>query len=451
MKDLTTGPISGLMLRMALPVAAGMLVQTLYFLVDLYFVARLGDAAIAGVSAAGGVMYVVLALTQMLGVGTVSLIAQAVGRKDQQDANLVFNQSLALAALCAALTLTFGFAFAERYMDSLGADPATRSAGLTYLHWYIPALALQFAMIGMGSALRGTGIVKPTMVVQMLTVLLNVLLAPVLIAGWGTGRPLGVAGAALSSLLSVAAGTILLAMYFIRLEHYVGFDRSLWHPRMSVWGRMLKIGLPSGAEFVLMFVVTTAVYWIIRDFGAAAQAGFGVGARVMQAIFLPAMAVAFAVSPIAGQNFGARKPQRVRETLRAALVLSSVLMLALTVLAQIRPQWLVGAFTSDEKVMEFGTTYLRMVSWNFIAMGVVFSCSSLFQALGNTVPSLLSTLSRVLMFVLPALWLSSRPGFHIEQVWTLSVISVALQAVLSYALARRELNRKLAGMPVEHA
>src|SRR5690606_38122550 len=159
----------------------GMLIQTLYFLVDLYFVARLGDAAIAGVSLGGTLMYVVLGLTQMLGVGTVALISHAVGRKDQADANLIFNQSIVLSVLCAALTLAGGYTLGVRYLQSVAADAATVAAGISYIHFYIPGLALQFALIAMGSALRGTGIVKPTMIVQVLTLLLNIVLAPILI------------------------------------------------------------------------------------------------------------------------------------------------------------------------------------------------------------------------------------------------------------------------------
>src|ERR1700733_14441780 len=122
---------------MALPIAAGMLFQTLYFLIDLYFVAHLGDAAIAGVSAAGNIMFIVMALTQVLGVGTVTLIAQAVGRKDHDDANLVFNQSLLLATLCGVLTLVAGYLAVGPYMRTLGADAATQSAGIAYLVWYL--------------------------------------------------------------------------------------------------------------------------------------------------------------------------------------------------------------------------------------------------------------------------------------------------------------------------
>ena len=445
MKDLTHGSIARLIFQMALPIMVGMLVQTLYFMVDLYFVARLGDQAIAGVGSAGNVMFIVLALTQMLGVGTVALISHAVGRKDQQDANLVFNQSLVLSAACAVLTLLLGYFFSGAYMHALSADAGTIADGLTYLRWFLPALSLQFALTVMGSALRGTGIVKPTMIVQMLTVVLNIILAPILIAGWGSGHPMGIAGAGLASLISVAGGTLLLAVYFFRLETYVGFHREQWQPQFAVWKRMLVIGLPAGGEFLLMFLMTSAIYWIIRDFGAVAQAGFGVGFRVMQAIFMPAMAIAFAASPIAGQNFGARDAARVRETLRIALIMSCAFMLLLTLLAQIQPHRLVAIFAGDPKVIEFGGTYLRMLSWNFVASGIIFTCSAMFQALGNTVPALLSSASRLLLFVLPALWLSAQPGFHVEQVWYASVVSTAVQALLSIWLMRRELHRKLAG------
>jgi Na+-driven multidrug efflux pump len=246
--DLTQGSITRHLIRLAIPLAAGMIFQTLYYLVDLYFVARLGDAAIAGVSAAGNVQFIVTGLTQILGVGTMALIAHAIGRKDRPDANLVFNQSLVLAALVAGATLTGGYGLAGTYMGRIGANPATAAAGTTYLQWFLPGLALQFALVAMGSALRGTGIVKPVMVVQMVTVVLNAILAPILIAGWGTGRPLGVAGAGLATSIALVLGVAMLGYYFIRLEKYVGFDRTMLRPRLAVWKRILAIGLPPGAN-----------------------------------------------------------------------------------------------------------------------------------------------------------------------------------------------------------
>ncbi|MBC7984411.1 MAG: MATE family efflux transporter, partial [Candidatus Obscuribacterales bacterium] len=386
MKDLTQGSIVRHILIMAAPIAAGMIFQTLYFLVDLYFVAQLGDSAIAGVSAAGNATFVVLALTQVLGVGSVALISHAVGRKDQPDANLVFNQSIGLSALAGLVVLIGLFTLTHGYMESVSADEATIRSGELYLYWYAPGLALQFALVAMGSALRGTGIVQPTIAVQIISVLINAILAPVLIAGWGTGYPMGVAGAGLASSIALAAGVLLLWGYFKRLEHYVSFNRAQWRPQLAQWKRILNIGLPAGGEFALMFIYFGVIYWTIRDFGAEAQAGFGIGSRIMQSIFLPAMAIAFAAGPVAGQNFGARNAARVTDTFMKTALLSTVLMTAITLLAQWQPEFFVGIFTTEAEVIAVGALFLQLISLNFIAQGLIFTCSSMFQGLGNTRP-----------------------------------------------------------------
>ena len=444
MHDLSTGSINRHLVGMAAPIAAGMIFQTLYFLVDLYFVGRLGDAAIAGVGSAGNLAFLVMAITQVLGVGTVALIAQAVGRKDQADANLVFNQSSVLAIACLVACLVLGYLFAAHFAAALGSNAATRDAGATYLHWYLPGLALQFALVAMGSALRGTGIVKPAMIAQMLTVVINVMLAPVLIGGWGTGRPMGVAGAGLASSIAIGVGVLLMWGYFLRLEHYVGFDPHAWIPRLSVWRRILAIGLPAGGEFLIMFTLVSFIYFVVRPFGTPAQAGFGIGTRVLQAIFLPAMAVAFAVAPIVGQNYGAGKHARVRQTFRSAALMSAGLMLLVMVVCLWRPASLIGGFTSEPEAIRVGADYLRFVSWNCVASGFVFTCSGVLQGLGNTWPALWSSASRLLTFVVPVSWLAAQPGFTITQIWIVSVVSVTLQAALSGMLALRQMRLRLA-------
>jgi putative MATE family efflux protein len=443
MKDLTDSSIAKNIVQMALPIAAGMFFQTLYFLIDLYFVAGLGDAAIAGVGAAGNVTFIVFALTQVLGVGTVTLISHAVGRKDRADANLVFNQSLAMSATCALITVVLGYGFAASYMATLGSDHATVAAGVTYLYWFLPSLALQFALVVMGSALRGTGIVQPMMVVQVLTVILNAVLAPILIVGWGTGHPMGVAGAGLASSLAMVVGIIMLGVYFHRLEKYVGFDSSLWRPRFATWLRLLRIGLPAGGEFALMFMFMAVLYWIIRRFGPDAQAGFGIGMRLMQSMFLPAMAVAFAAAPIVGQNYAAGKFARVRETFGLAVLIGSCIMVCLTLFCQWGSGWAIRAFTHDPTAVAVGTQYLQIISWNFLASGVVFTSSAVFQGLGNTMPAVLSSASRIVSFIVPALWLAAQTEFQLIQIWYVSVASVALQAMISLWLVRSEFRRRV--------
>jgi putative MATE family efflux protein len=297
--------------------------------------------------------------------------------------------------------------------------------------------------VSMFATLRGTGIVKPTMILQMVTVLVNVLLAPVLIVGWGTGKPMGAAGAGLASTISVIVGVILSAYYFHRHEKYVSVHREQMKPQVPVWGQLLHIGAPVGLEFLLMSVIMAVIYWVIRDFGAAAQAGFGVGQGVMRIIMLPAMAVAFASAPIAGQNFGARRPERVRETFKWTVLISLALMSLLTVLCQFESDTFMRVFTAEAAVVGVGAQMLMISSWNFAANGVIFTCSSMFQGLGNTWPTITSSFIRLVAFVVPALWLSMRPGFELVHLWYLSVASMFLQAVVSLLLVRREFARRL--------
>jgi Na+-driven multidrug efflux pump len=278
-KDLTQGPIAKQVVAMALPIGAGMVFQTLYYLVDLYFVAGLGDTALAGVGFAGNVSMVIIALTQMLGVGTVTLVSHAAGRKDRPEANLIFNQSVLLSAILGVTTLVAGYGLTGLYVHALAADEATAAA------------------------------------------------------------------------------------------------------------------------------------------------------------------------PVAGQNFGAGHLARVKETFRAAAWMSSIVMALLTLLCLWKADALVRLFTSDPAVVAVGAPYLRILSWNFVATGLAFTCSSMFQALGNSWPSLISSGSRVVTYVVPAIWLGLHGNFELQHLWYLSVITVSLQAVIALALLQQQFRRRLVPRP----
>ncbi|MBR0714775.1 MATE family efflux transporter [Bradyrhizobium liaoningense] len=444
MKDLTHGSIVRHILAMSPPIMVGMVTIMICQLVDLYFVSELGDAAVAGVAAAGNAGFLVNALMQVLGVGTVALIAHAVGRKDRADANLIFNQSVALSVLFGLLTLAAGAALSRPYMRSIAADQATIGEGTTYLLWFMPALALQFATQVMGSALRATGIVRPVMMVQVLAVAINIALAPVLIVGWGTGHAFGVAGAGLASSIAVALGVLILFAYFRRVERYVAFDAAQWHPQPRHLKRILNVGLPAGGEFMMMFIFMGVVYFVLRDFGAAAQAGFGIGQRVLGLIQMPALSIALAAGPIAGQNFGAAKGARVKETFVKAVLITTLVSIGFMILAQFKPELLLAGFSNDQETMAIAFLFLRIISLNMVAQGLIFTCSSMFQGLGNTKPVLLSSATRVFTYSLPAIWLSTWPGFRMEYVWYLSIAATTLQAALSLWLLRREFRKRLA-------
>src|ERR1700681_1145631 len=443
MEDLTTGPLTRHLLKTTSFMLVTMIFQTLYFLIDLYWVGRLGTHAVAAVGIAGNFTFIVLALTQMLGVGTTTVVSHAVGRKNHDDAQLMFNQAQVLAVVTGIAFLIVGMLVRLAYTRAMSADAETAALAAQYLLWFIPAMALQFLMVAAGAALRAVGNFKAGMVVSTGSVLVNMVLAPFLIFGWVTGRAFGVAGAAMSSLVAIVVAIVWFAAYFLPKGSYLRFVRADLKPRFALWRKMLVIGLPAGFEFAMMGVYLVVVYAIARPFGAAAQAGFGIGQRVIQALFMPAVALGFSVAPVAGQNFGAGSRERVVDTFRKAAYMVTAFMALLIIVCLLAPHALIGVFSKDPAVLAVGTEDLRIASWNFIASGLVFVASSMFQAMGNTVPSLVASGTRILLVTVPAILLSRTAGFQLHWVWYRSVGAVLVQLALSMLLLRREFSRRL--------
>lgn len=443
MTDLTQGSLRRHVWTMALPMMIGMFVQSLYLFVDLYFVAGLGAEAVAAVSAAGNLMMLIMAFTQMLNVGCVALIARYTGAREHQQANLVFQQAMLMGLALALLTLVLGFGLSGLYIKLLSADAAVQQLAAQFLLAYLPGLALMFVSTAIAAALRAVGVVKPAMQVQLVTLLLNILLAPVLIAGWGTGYALGVFGAGLASSISVALGVLLLWRYFLKSDHSVLQLPENWRFDGKVWRQIAAIGVPAGGEFALLFVFTAFVYWVIQDFGTATQAAFGIGNRIVAAMAMPAMAISFALPAIVGQNFGAGQTLRVKQSFWVAMWQMAWVMTLLFILCQLLAHPLMAFFSDDPQVLAEGELFMRIISLNCLSIVLVFSCSGIFQGLGNTWPSLASSALRIFAFILPVLWLSGRSDFSPAMVWVCSAASVLLQGLCSCYLLRWQMRSKL--------
>ncbi|MBQ4836236.1 MULTISPECIES: MATE family efflux transporter [Pseudoalteromonas] len=446
MKDLTQGPIYKHLIFMSIPIMIGMFVQTLYFLVDLYFIGQLGDVALAGVSSAGTLFFFVMALTQVLNVGVGTLVSHAVGRKDPQKANLIFNQGLCISIFCMLILAMVGVSAGPVFFSNMAPDKATFEAGISYFYWFLPTLLLQFPMTVIVAALRGAGVVKQPMMISMLAVVINIVLSPMLITGWGFGIEMGVAGAALASSLATTLGLLALCWYFHFKESYLHFSIRKCMPKVAEIKGIIGLGLPAGGEFLLSFAYMSIIYWVLREFDASAQAGFGVGVRVMQALFLPVMAVAFAAPAVAGQNFAAGNTHRVYQTYHQTALLTCGCMLVLNVICLFYAEHFLAPFSNDQSVILVATIFLSYVCFNFIPAGYVFAASGMFQALGNTWPALISTATRLGLFALPVIWLSMQPGFNMEVIWVFSVATVYVQALVSFILLRKELRKKLSGI-----
>jgi len=447
MQDLTTGSLTRHLLKTTSFMLVTMVFQTLYFLVDLYWVGRLGKEAVAGVGIAGNLNFITLAVTQMLSVGITTLVSHAAGRKDRDRALLVFNQSQVLSLIVGVLFFIVGMATRSIYVSALGPDPITAGLASDYLLWFIPAMSLQFGMVAMGAALRGTGNFRPGMIVSTASVILNIVLAPFLIFGWVTHRPYGVAGAAISTLVSVAVACVWFTGYFLAKSSYLNFVPSTWTPDLALWKKMLGIGLPAGAEFALLAVYLVIVYIVSRSFGSAAQAGFGIGMRIVQAGFMPVVALGFSVAPVAGQNFGAHQPERVRATFRSAALMAAGAMVVFTAICQAAAGPMVRVFSSDPQVVDVGAEYLHIVSWTFAASGIIFVGSSMFQALGHTLPALIASFCRIVLVAIPVFLLSRAPGFQLHWIWYISVAALLVQLAANQILLFREFARRLTFAP----
>jgi putative MATE family efflux protein len=443
MQDLTTGSLTGHLLRTTSFMLVSMVFQTLYVLLDLFWVGRLGTDAIAAVGLSANLSFIVIAITQVLGVGVTTVVSHASGRKDQRQAIFLFNQSQVLSMVSGLVFLAVAMTFRHQYAMTQSSTAAMRIATEEFLLWFIPAMALQFAMVAMGAALRGTGNFKPGMWVQTGTVVVNMVLAPFLIFGWGPFPAMGVSGAALATFVGVLVGVVWLSLYFIDAHAYLRFHFGSWTPQFRVWWDMLKIGLPAGAEFALMGIYMAVVYAITKPFGAAAQGGFTIGLRIVQSAFLPVVALGFAVAPVAGQNFAARQGDRVRAAFKAAASLAAGSMLITAIVIFFAAEALMGIFTRDPEVIAVGVEYLHIVAITFVGSGVTFVSSSMFQAMGNTIPSLITSGLRLAVSVIPAILLSRVEGFHLTWIWYISATAVFLQMTLNLLLLQREFRLKL--------
>ncbi|MBD1583747.1 MATE family efflux transporter [Pseudoalteromonas sp. S16_S37] len=443
MQDLTKGPIHKHIMSMAVPIAMGMLLQTLYFIVDLYFVGHIGGAALAGVSTAGNLFFFVMAVTQILNIGCATLVAHAIGRKDKPQANKIYSHAMFYAIVITLLSLVLGYSSADKYFLAIAADEATFKACLDYFYWFLPSLAAQFVLTVIASSMRGAGLVKPFMAMQMFAVLVNAIMSPVLITGVGIIAPMGVSGAGFAS--SISAFTALaLAIQFLRthdntLELEITNLKHHW-PTLK---QLLKVGVPAGSELLLTFFYMAVIYWALSDFGSAEQAGFGLGSRIMQSLFLPVMAIAFAAPAIAGQNYAAGKLKRVYVTYKITTLFTVILMGLISLPCIFISEVFFSPFSEDPEVVRAATTFISYVGLNFVPVGLVFSASAMFQAFGNTLPSLLGTTVRVGSFCLLIAFYISQQALTITTMWTISVVTVCIQAVLVFTMLQITLKGRI--------
>jgi len=438
--DLTAGPIFKTLIRLAVPVTISMVMFTVYLMVDLYFVGRLGPEAVAALSISGNAFFIHLGFSTVLGTGGMALIAQAFGRKDYDYAAKVFKQSILLALIVGIIEAAIGLVMAPAYIKFFGGTGKSLEWGIQYFQIFVISFLFMILLYTVGNCYRGMGNTKTPMIIMLQANLLNILLDPILIFGWLGLPAMGVRGAALASVVSqIYALGIYGYLLFVK-----GSDIDLkgnWQLSSGIIKKSLYIGIPSGMNHFLLAANLLITFRVISDYGTAALASIGIGFRILQAIYIPVIAVASAMAAIIGQNFGANKYDRIAGTLARAWLISIMFMLAWTVICRVFPGYIIEIFSKDSDVIRFGEIYLSIFSLGNVIVGTIMVSGAAFQGLGKTYPSLVgavldNALFACLVFSLPAYF-----SWGIGSIWWIKVATAALEMAVVAIWLKRELQR----------
>jgi putative MATE family efflux protein len=438
--DLTEGPLLKTLVRLAVPVTVSMVLFTVYLLVDLYFVGRLGPDAVAALSISSNAFFIHLGFSTVLGTGGMVLIAQAFGRKDYTHAANVFKQSILMALVVGVFEAVSGLLIAPSYIKFFGGTGKSLLWGIQYFQIFSISFLFMILLYVIGNCLRGMGNTKTPMIIMIQANILNIVLDPILIFGWLGLPAMGVRGAAIASLISqIYALGIYFYLIFIRGSSIN--IRGAWRLNPEIIKPSLYIGIPSGMNHFLLAANLMITYRVISVYGTASLASIGIGFRILQGIYIPVIAMAAAMAAIVGQNFGAKKYARIIGTIWRAWLISMVFMIFCTVICLLYPAKLISVFSNDPDVIHFGVIYLKIFSIGFVMVGTIMVASSVFQGLGKTYPSLIgavvdNALFAGLVFTLPVFF-----SWGIQSVWWIKLATAAAETVVVAIWLKRELSQ----------
>jgi putative MATE family efflux protein len=444
--DLTQGSIPKSLTRLSVPILFGMVMFTLYLMVDLYFVARLGPEAVAAVSISGNAFFIILGLSFILGTGGMALIAQAFGRRDYNQAGRVFQQSLILSMVVGMAATSMGLAIARPYIRFFGGTGQSLEWGVAYFDVFSISFFFVLLLHVIGSCYRGMGDTRTPMIIMVQCTLLNIILDPLLIFGLLGLPALGVRGAAVASLSSqLYAISIYIYLIFVKGTHVS--MKGPWRLDLGIIKKSLSIGVPSGLTYFLLAFNMLITYRVVSVYGTPALASVGIGFRILQSIYLPVIAISSGMAALVGQNFGARLHKRISRTLWTGWAFSSGIMIAGTFLCWIAPAFLIGIFSNDPAVLRYGIIYLTIMSLGNVTVGTIMTVSSVFQGLGKTYPTLMAAIFDNVLFASLVFTLPGPFGWGIQAVWWIKLLTAIIEMVIVSAWLRRDLQQFRSTLP----
>lgn len=430
-------PVGRLLLSMSVPMMISMLVQALYNVVDSIFVSRISENALTALSMAFPLQNLMIAVASGIGVGINAILSRALGAKDGKQVNRAATNGFMLMVICGISFMLLGFLIPGAFFRMQTDIAEIVEAGETYTSIVMIGCFGIFMQFLFERLLQSTGRTMMTMVSQATGAIINIIMDPILIFGYFGLPAMGVAGAAYATILGQWIAACIGLIFNRRSNPEVSLSMQGFKPDGEIIRRILVIAVPSIIMMSIGSVMTFLMNQILIAFSATAVAVFGVYFKLQSFVFMPIFGLNNGGVPIIAYNYGAKRPDRMRQAVRYTMITAVTIMAIGTLAFQLFPRQLLGLFDASEDMMKLGVPALRTISLNFPIAAVCIAMGSVFQALGYSIYSMIISLIRQLLVLIPSAFLLSRLTGNVNMTWWAFVIAEGFSLICSLFFYRK--------------
>lgn len=431
-----TMPVNKLLISMSLPMIISMLVQAMYNIVDSVFVAQISENALTAVSLAFPLQNLMIAFAGGTAVGVNALLSRSLGEKNQDHVNQTAVNSVFIFLVTAVIFMIAGLTLSNLFFNVQTTNTEIVNAGTQYSMIVVGCSIGLFCQFLFERLLQATGRTLFTMVTQGLGAIINIILDPIFIFGLCGFPKMGVAGAALATITGQIIACLLALFFNLKFNHDIHFKFKRFRPNAHIVKQIYSVGIPSIIMQSIGSVMTFGMNTILITFSTTATAVFGVYFKLQSFVFMPVFGLNNGMIPIIAHNLGAKQKKRMFDTIKLAMIYATGMMIIGVIFFETIPQTLLGFFNASEAMIKIGTPALRIIAIHFIFAGFSIVCSATFQAVGKGTYSLLTSLIRQLLVLLPCAYVLSLTG-NLDLIWLCFPIAEIFSAVTSFILMKR--------------
>lgn len=436
-----TMPVNSLLISMSVPMMLSMLVQALYNIVDSIFVAKISEDALTAVSLAFPMQSLMIALGGGMGVGVNALLSKALGEKDYKSVNAAAKNGIFLAYVNAIIFLAVGLTVVRPFYEVQTDNTLIVGYGVDYLTIVCCCSFGIYTQFIFERLLQSTGKTFYAMITQLVGAITNLILDPIFIFGYFGVPRMGVSGAAIATVVGQILAGITAIVINVRFNDEIKLDFKGFRPSGRIIGRIYKVGVPSIIMQSIGSIMTYGMNQILMAFTSTAAAVFGVYFKLQSFIFMPVFGLNNGMVPIIAFNYGAQNRDRLVKTVKLSMVYAISIMCLGTLVFNLIPKQLLGLFDASEQMIQMGVPALRIISVHFLLAGFCIIGGSVFQALGHAVYSMINSIMRQVVVLLPAAYLLSKLG-NVNYVWWAFPIA-ELMSVTMTSIFMIKINRNI--------